>query len=258
MLKDFSDKIKILKNQSITIIIAVLLITLVLLLVFITSNSAKVLNSIKSNLTYNFSTNLSVNSLEEILETVSTNSNILANVALKSFSPKFINNRFDLNNYTNSLDNLTEEILLNTKWAQGSWIQIDPDIALNDSYFYSWYYFSDKKSLRDPKDKSTIRNLSETEDLYYFDAMKAKKPIWSDIYVDADIKVPMITYSVPMYKNGKFIGCAGIDISLEGINEILAKMNKEYKGSELYLIKENYNIIASSSNNNEILNKNQT
>ena len=256
MLKDFSDKIKILKNQSITIIIAVLLITLVLLLVFITSNSAKVLNSIKSNLTYNFSTNLSVNSLEEILETVSTNSNILANVALKSFSPKFINNRFDLNNYTNSLDNLTEEILLNTKWAQGSWIQIDPDIALNDSYFYSWYYFSDKKSLRDPKDKSTIRNLSETEDLYYFDAMKAKKPIWSDIYVDADIKVPMITYSVPMYKNGKFIGCAGIDISLEGINEILAKMNKEYKGSELYLIKENYNIIASSSNNNEILNKN--
>lgn len=255
MIKDLLNKVSNIKNQTITIFIVVLLLILVLLLVFITRNSTNVLNSIKSNLTYSFDTKSSVQSLDEILGRVKSNSTIFADTVKNNFSYKFMHNSQALDNYLSSFDALAANMVLNTKYAQGIWFQIDDKLARykGDYSFCLWWHYRNGKLVKHEKN---YRILSLKDDPYYFDALKAKKPIWTDVYIDPDIKVPMITYSVPIYKDGKFIGCAGMDLSLEGINNILKTIHSEYKGSELYLLNENYEITASFPHNDKILNKN--
>ncbi|OGI00548.1 MAG: hypothetical protein A2Y25_00065 [Candidatus Melainabacteria bacterium GWF2_37_15] len=253
MLKDFLYKFKNIKIQGITLIIVVIIVILVLLLAFITKNSSNVLNSIKSNVTYSFNSQLSMHSLDDVFDNVKSKSDILANTANDNFSLKYVNNAAALEKYINDRNPLIKNTLLNTEWAQGVWIQLNPELTLNDHSYYVWYFLEGNNLTKYPK---TQEPLDPVEDAYYFDAIKAKKPIWTDVYIDSDIKIPMITYSVPMYKNEKFIGCVGIDVSLEGINQILKNIHKEYENSELYLLNEKSNIIASFPYNNEILNKN--
>lgn len=242
------------KQQKITTFILILtFLILVFLLFIITKNSKSVLNSIKSNLASNLNTEYTVQHLDKILEDVKSKSDIFAKTAQDSFSFNYANKPKALDDYIYSFDNLEKNTVLNTDWAQGIWIQLDKSVATDNYSFCNWHHYKKGKLIKHEKN---FRPLSEEEDPYYFSAVKAKKPIWTDVYSDPDINVPMITYSVPLYKKGVFIGCAGMDLSMEGINNILKAIQSQYKNSEIFLINEKYNIIASSLDKPEILNKN--
>lgn len=254
MLKNFLKKDKGNAEKSIEMFSIISLMILISLLISIIKNSTNVSNSIKSNLTYSFDTKSSVQHLDEIVGDVKSKSSVFTNTAIDSFSLGYANNDTALTNYLASLDSLMINTIQNTMWAQGIWLEITPDLAFNSFSYYNWYIYNGKQLKMYPRGND--RKLNVVDDTYYFEAVKAKKPTWSDVYIDADLKIPVISYTVPLYKNGIFIGCAGMDVSLEGINNVLSNIHKEFKGSELYLLNENYKIISSFPGDISTLNKN--
>jgi len=59
---------------------------------------------------------------------------------------------------------------------------------------------------------------------------KSKKNIWSESYVDPHSLQPMITCTVPMFEEGKFVGVSTVDLKLEGLAELFAEAGREVDG----------------------------
>ncbi|OOF00044.1 sensor histidine kinase [Salinivibrio sp. IB643] len=53
---------------------------------------------------------------------------------------------------------------------------------------------------------------------------------WSNAYIDPFTKEPMITCTVPMKENDRFVGVATVDMRLSGIADILSRYGKENDG----------------------------
>ncbi len=54
---------------------------------------------------------------------------------------------------------------------------------------------------------------------WYVNAKEEGKPVWSSAYVDEITGCPMVTYSVPVYSDGKLLGVVGFDLLLSEITE---------------------------------------
>ena len=223
-------------------------------LIYITRFSGDILSTIKSNLTYSLSTTNSLYKLNGILSNLEKSVSILASTAEESFSADYINKEKLLDGYLNSFDGLLRQTTLKTDLVEGSWIQLNPEISLNrGSYYSSWFHYQGKNLIKHPKIQ---RELTEESDPYYFQPAKTGKPNWTDVYIDPFINVDMITYSIPIYKNRILIGVAGADLSLQGLNSILAQIHSKYSGSEIFLINGNFKIISLFPYDKNKINKN--
>ena len=56
------------------------------------------------------------------------------------------------------------------------------------------------------------------------------KAFWSNSYIDPYSKEPMVTVSVPMYKQKQFIGVSTIDVMLTGLDTLLQEQTKAFNG----------------------------
>lgn len=81
--------------------------------------------------------------------------------------------------------------------------------------------------------------------LWYAEPIKAKKGVWSKPYFEPDLKKEVITFSMPVYKNGVFLGVAGIDASIEEIKALVKSMHIS-KSTKVLLADANYNVIYGS------------
>ncbi|MEK6263818.1 MAG: EAL domain-containing protein, partial [Clostridium sp.] len=81
---------------------------------------------------------------------------------------------------------------------------------------------------------------------WYYNAIKQKKGVWSNPYfyeLYKNIKVKMITYSEPVYKNGFLIGVVGIDLNFNKYVEIINNI-EPLKDGYAFLINDNYDFIV--------------
>lgn len=132
----------------------------------------------------------------------------------------------------------TKEIAALTDWTQGVYFFFDQN--------YCPRYDGDWLVKENGNFKRMINNqpiLREESTAWYFAPIDAKKPVWSSPYVDKDLKISMITYSRPVYKNGFLLGLVGMDITLSDLNKILENI-KIYKGTQAFLVDNNFKIIS--------------
>lgn len=160
----------------------------------------------------------------------------------------FIKETYDINRlhdknynlkYIKSIDILTKSILKNTPGVNGAWYQCNIDLPFyNDAY--SWFVLENGNIInyRDKlsKDKAPDRVINPKDDPYYFEALKRNTITWSDVYVDPDSKVEMITISKAVHINNKLIGVIGIDISTKDLQQALWNMQNVVHNSEIYLL----------------------
>ncbi|MEA3333395.1 MAG: cache domain-containing protein, partial [Pseudomonadota bacterium] len=57
-----------------------------------------------------------------------------------------------------------------------------------------------------------------------------QKGIWSQSYVDPYSQQPMITCTVPLVEEGKFVGVSTVDLKLEGLADLFADAGREVNG----------------------------
>ena len=133
-----------------------------------------------------------------------------------------------------------KELGENTKWAKGSYFYFDQKYAPN--YDGAWYVKNENGFEREIANSP----IDPEEGTWYYDPIKEKTGIWAEPYVDPDLDISMITFSAPFYKNGIFLGVAGIDITLDELNKIVKAINI-YKHNQAFVIDKNFNFIAGSS-----------
>src|SRR3712207_9510759 len=63
----------------------------------------------------------------------------------------------------------------------------------------------------------------ETED-WYAQPVQAGRTIWTDPYVDSESDIGMVSATTPVTVDGKLLGVTGVDISLEAIQQLVAKI----------------------------------
>ncbi len=165
----------------------------------------------------------------------------------------FIKETYDINRlhdkkynleYIKNVDILTKSILKNTPGVNGAWYQCNIDLPFyNDAY--SWFVFENGNIInyRTKLSKTPDRVINPKDDPYYFEALKRNTITWSDVYVDPDSKVEMITISKAVHKDNKLIGVIGIDISTKDLQQALWNMQNVVHNSEIYLLDKNDKVV---------------
>jgi len=88
----------------------------------------------------------------------------------------------------------------------------------------SYFFARDKNGkLKFYDDYNNPKGISYHHEEWYVPAKfyKKSKIYWSKSYIDPYSFEPMVTASAPIYKNGKFMGVATIDIMLHGLKKLL-------------------------------------
>lgn len=184
--------------------------------------------------------------VDKLMERAAANVNVLADVISSSYDiSKREDKKYNIN-YLKNNEALAKSVLINSPGTDGSWFLLNADLPFSYK-IYNWFGNKDGKivDIREELEEQHLndRKLNPTDDPYYFKAVQAKKIIWSDIYVDADTKVQMMTIAEPIYKDGVLIGVAGVDVSIRNFKQTMKNMQATFADSEIFLLDNHKKII---------------
>lgn len=92
-----------------------------------------------------------------------------------------------------------------------------------------------------------IRNINPLLDPWYTDAVKAGKPIWSQIYQWQNVEIISISYSYPVYSHqNQLIGVLGTDLKLSLISSFLRDIKISQNG-RVFILERNGLLVANSN-----------
>lgn len=91
-----------------------------------------------------------------------------------------------------------------------------------------------------------VRDINPLADPWYTDAVKAGKPIWSQIYQWQDLDIISISYSYPVFdRQNRFVGVLGTDLKLSHISHFLQDLEVGPSG-RVFILERNGLVVASS------------
>ena len=236
--KDIKSKV------TMTMMVVSLLISVLTGAVCITTSSNIILSQIKEILLIN-SKNESAK-LYRDFERLETSVNNIAGFEIQTCDMKNLKNKAYMLNHEKPLRLLTLSLARVTDWNMSSYFYFVPEQT--GGVYGAWYSY--KPALKDfvSSDLGVLSDFKPDNKnfTWYYKALKEKKATWTDLYRDIDLKKEMISYSRPVYKDGRFFGVAGMDISLDNLQKIISNI-KLYKTTDSFLIDKKFNIIASKN-----------
>lgn len=243
-----SDK-KLNKVTYMNVALPLLIFLLMLALLKLVVNSVNVVSQTnKENFIYTVKIRNSIYEIDSIINRVGINLSSFVYAVSQTYEDDKLYD-YDYNQkYLNFIDVLVKSTLVSSPGVNGAWYQLNVDVPFSEN-MYLWYGYVDGQLIRYKIDKN--RKVNPKEDAYYFETVANKKLTWSDIYVDADNGVKMISICMPIYKKDKLIGVAGIDISIENLQNALKNMQKVFENSEIFLISDKDEVILSQFSPNE-------
>ncbi len=145
------------------------------------------------------------------------------------------------------------------KAVYGSAIILKPENTNRKGILYCYGYKKDndfKNFVIENLDSSKFYNEFPGVNNYWVLPMQKGEGIWSKPYIDKNAdSAYMITYSEPIYKNGKFIGVATMDILVSRIENMLNHFRKKHESKReinLYLLTKNGFLLYFNKNENLI------
>ncbi|MBD2204150.1 response regulator [Calothrix sp. FACHB-1219] len=92
-----------------------------------------------------------------------------------------------------------------------------------------------------------VRDINPLLDPWYTDAVKAGKPIWSQIYQWQNLGIISISYSYPVYnQQNRLVGVLGTDLKLSSIGNFLKNINISPNG-RVFILERNGFLVANSN-----------
>lgn len=242
-------------TKYINLIIYILVILLFFgLFRFIVNTVHLVSETNQNNFAYTIKTRNSIEEIDKVVEHSDVNLDILAKYITLAYNPSKLHDTSYNKQFISGLAKPIEAILLNTPGIDGAWFQVNSELPFSP-YTYSWYRIKDGKCIDYQsivqKKEHANRTINLKDDSYYFTAVKNKTTSWSNIYIDTDLNVPMMTISKPVYINNKLIGVVGIDISVSNVKQMLSNMQKSFSGSDVFLLDKLGNAIIFELQNNK-------
>ncbi|OFH99475.1 methyl-accepting chemotaxis protein McpB [Clostridium acetireducens DSM 10703] len=156
---------------------------------------------------------------------------------------KFFSDEQYLKSYQEKIEPVAKKIAENTG-AMAFYIRFNPEKTPATS---GLFYADEKGAGSLEKLVPTDFSKYDTEDIehvgWYYVPVKAGKAVWLNPYFNANINVNMISYVVPLYKNGKTIGVVGMDVNFERI-ESYVKNTKAYETGYGFLVNEKNDFLS--------------
>ena len=211
--------------------------------VFVIDSLQLVSETNRNNFAYIIKIRDTIEEIDKIVERAELNTSMLADTIVYSYDVNKLNDEEYNSSYLNEVNFLIKSVLMNSPGVDGAWFQLNTNLPFSNR-LYSWCGVKDGRIVN-LSNSDVIKNriTNPKDDPYYFEAVKARKLIWTDIYKDPDTNIIMMTIAEPLYKQGKLIGVVGIDISTANLKQTLINMQALFKGSEIFLLDENKNII---------------
>ena len=172
--------------------------------------------------------------------------NTLSEIALENLDDvnKFSTDAQYVQDYQDRIEGIAKKFGENTDGAMTFYIRFNPQITPPTSgIFYS-----------KPDEKSNFEKLVPTDfskydpsDMehvgWYYIPVNEKKPTWLDPYLNSNINVYMVSYVIPLFKDGKSIGIVGMDIDFKNIQGIVEN-TKVYDSGYAFLLNGKYDFIS--------------
>lgn len=156
--------------------------------------------------------------------------------------------------YKSYLNGIIKETLQFSDIAYGLYFTFNPELTF-PTQEEVWYAFDENGVPQAvmPDLSLNARDFSEPvaeNMLYYFNPILEKKGTWTGPYVDSDVNLEMLSYSIAVYVDEVLIGVAGADILTEDTIDIVKTM-KIYPGSNSFLYDDKKGLLVSSGDLNE-------
>ena len=120
--------------------------------------------------------------------------------------------------YTRETKALGETIVNETQGAVAVYVRFNCEYTLPKSGFLMLY---NKESGEFDSLEPTDLSLYEKDDIehvgWYYIPIEEKKSVWMEPYYNKNLDIYMISYVIPVYKNGELLGVVGMDIDFEYI-----------------------------------------
>ena len=179
--------------------------------------------------------------------------NELANIIIESIDVSRVKDDNYLENFEKELGNILKGLGDSNEKILDVYMNFDPKFTSGNRNFDVSYTYDEIK-----KESAVATNSYEVEDYkednedlaWYYEAITAKKGVWSDIYEDSLSGKEVISYTMPVYFNYKLLGVTGIDISFEELKSLILS-TKVYDTGNAFLLNESYNFVVDQNKTSE-------
>lgn len=189
--------------------------------------------------------------LDKIFERAETNMDVMVDSISGSYDISRLQDKNYNLHFVKSTDPIVRSVLNNTPGITGAWFQLNSDFPFAVQVF-NWYEFKDNQFVNINQQlqgtPSMGRKINPQDDPYYFNAIDNNGPVWSN-YKDADTNEPLLTVSAPVYNSNTLIGVAGVDISIDNLNQALSNIHLILNNTDLYLLDDKNNLMLSQMAN---------
>lgn len=164
-----------------------------------------------------------------------------------------IENSVDLNKlstnpseYEETLAPIIKKLNNTNKNFMGIYVAFNPDITKDVHEIFYEDIHDNGIYKRLENDLLSDFNPNNPAMAWYYNAIKEKKGVWSNPYfdeLDKKIKVEMISYSEPVYKDGILVGVVGIDVDFNKLVKIVNNIQVPI-GGYAFLLNDNFDYIV--------------
>ena len=167
---------------------------------------------------------------------------ILSDIALAKLDDveKFKSDNSYVKEYEQEIEGEVVKFGENTKGAMSFYVRFNPEFSEPTSgLFYSKSTSNGEFEKLVPTDFSQYDENDIAHVGWYYTPIKAREATWLDPYLNSNVNVYMVSYVVPLFKDGETIGVVGMDIDFNEITEVIKEAKAYDTGYAFVLDKEN-------------------
>lgn len=144
--------------------------------------------------------------------------------------------------YSEQLEKIAAQFDRNAINAMSVYVRFDPRISYSTSGFFHADANGDGILERQPPTDLAQYAPSDVEHVgWFYEPLKAGKPIWMNPYHNANINIDMLSHIAPIVTDGKAIGVVGIDINFAQLRNIVTG---ETKIGKAFLLNQDYHFLV--------------
>lgn len=122
--------------------------------------------------------------------------------------------------YLATMRGLMGNLARNTPGIAAYYLRFAPELTEDPTGFLYYRREGDQPFMEKELTPIALYAPDDTERVgWYYQPMNAGKPVWMEPYWNRNLEIYMISYVVPLYYRGTFIGIAGMDMDFPGIVE---------------------------------------
>ena len=112
-----------------------------------------------------------------------------------------------------------KKVMIQTKGVMTYYYRIDPVVSSDVKGF--WFVNTDGEGFQEHEVTDiTLYDTEDTSQLVWFTVPKAsRKPVWLPPYITDNLDVRVISYNIPVYLGGQFVGVIGIELDYSAMAE---------------------------------------